>query len=252
MLHDHVSRWSNTSARQDAETDGMAAETPPEVKRTHAREDRSREAPGAPHAGPVHPCAPRLGTRPPVSSMQPPPLPAWAVSAPTETPERVIVPQAGVILLWPYLPTYLAALKLRHRGKFVASGRERAVRLLHYAASGSMDVDEHHLVLPKLLCGWPLEVPMAPGEGVADVASRERAETEELLDTVIAHWDALGRTSRAGLRSSFLHRPGLLALAEPPVLHVERRGFDVLLERLPYNLSVIKLSWMTTLLGVEW
>ncbi len=169
-----------------------------------------------------------------------------------ETQEQVVVPQAGVVLLWPFLPAYLEALGLRREGDFVEDGRERAVHLLHYTATESGDAEEHELVLPKLLYSWPLDAPLGPGGEGAGIGAREKAETDELLRSVITHWSALGSTSPAGLRTSFLHRPGLLALGESPVLHVERRGYDVLLEHLPYALSKIKLSWMTTMLEVEW
>ncbi len=174
-----------------------------------------------------------------------------ADGAETEMPDRLSVSQAGLVLLWPFLPAYFDALGLRRDGAFADGGQARAVRLLHHAATDALEAEEHELVLPKLLCGWPLARPLSPG-GLDTITRAERHETDTLLESVIETWGALGSTSPDGLRGSFLVRPGLVELGETPLLRVERRSWDMLLERLPYGLTMVRLSWMDTILRIEW
>lgn len=80
---------------------------------------------------------------------------------------------------------------------------------------------------------------------------------DSLLDAVIAHWTALGKTSRAGLRQTFLQREGRLASeygegGKHWRLVLKTGPFDMLLDRLPWSFGTIKLPWMQEVLYVDW
>jgi hypothetical protein len=63
----------------------------------------------------------------------------------------------------------------------------------------------------------------------------------------------LKNTSQEGLRQSFLQRDGLLMVKPASMkLQVERRGFDILLDQLPWNMGIIKTQWMDEPLSVDW
>lgn len=161
------------------------------------------------------------------------------------------VVNAGMILLAVFLPT------LFERVGIVPSAQpserrnvEKAPLLLHFAATGEVEAAESALVLPKLLAGWPLDEPALCRDAL-EALNCEAADG--LLDAVLAQWTALRNTSREGLRSSFLQRPGLLRRTEQGwQLHIERRGYDILLDRLPWTIGVVRLSWMNAPLFVEW
>ena len=56
-----------------------------------------------------------------------------------------------------------------------------------------------------------------------------------------------------GLRSSFLEREGRLSEGEQGwQLQVQRVGFDVLLDQLPWGIGCVSLPWMNRPLFVEW
>ena len=105
--------------------------------------------------------------------------------------------------------------------------------------------------MAKLLCNVPFATPVKADVGLT-VA--EIAEAEALLVAVIGHWDALRNTSPDGLRGSFLVRPGKMSQGDDGdfLLLVEGQSCDILLDRLPWGLGVVKLPWMERMLWVEW
>lgn len=174
-----------------------------------------------------------------------------AEAAAEESADAVIaVADAGLVLLHPFLPTLFEARGLAARGRFADDAtRQHAIHLAAFLATGERAPREPDLVMAKLLCGWPLDETVAP----ATLDDADAAEGEALLHAAIDHWTALGRASPAALRETFLLRPGQLGRsAEGWRLEVERRGTDVLLDRLPWGLGAVRLPWMRRPLFVEW
>ncbi|MGJ5179589.1 contractile injection system tape measure protein [Bradyrhizobium oligotrophicum] len=167
--------------------------------------------------------------------------------------ESQAVMTAGICLLWPFLARFFARrglLDAKETGFVSAAAQQRAVLLLHHLATGDEDAPEFALLLPKVLCGVP---PFDPCEIAEPVTDTERAEAAQVLDAVIAHANCLGTISHAGLRETFLMRPGLLSTRDGAwLLRLERRSADVLLERLPWTLQWLRLPWMQAAMRVEW
>ena len=62
---------------------------------------------------------------------------------------------------------------------------------------------------------------------------------------MIEQWRILKKTSVDGFRESFLQREGRLSLQENGwSLKVARASYDVLLDQLPWGISVVLLPWM--------
>ncbi len=163
--------------------------------------------------------------------------------------EGIYVNQAGLVLLHPFLPRFFTAIGVACDDKIVQP--ERALCVLHYLTTGQAIAPEHELVLPKILCNVSLETPVA-----SDVAltTTEQAEAATLLKAVIRHWGALRNTSPDALRGTFLLRQGKVSRRSDGdwFLQVESKTCDILLEQLPWGVSMIKLPWMDTMLWVEW
>lgn len=158
------------------------------------------------------------------------------------------VDHAGLVLLHPFLPRYLETLGL------VAGERlrepERAVALVHLLATGETVVPEHETTIAKLLCGWPLEDPVEREPGLSPT---EIAEAEAVLAAAVGHWTALRSTTPGALRTEFISRPGVLTREEDDwVLRVEERSVDILLDQLPWGISLVRTPWMARLVRVEW
>ena len=127
---------------------------------------------------------------------------------------------------------------------------ERALCLLHFLTTGQILAPEYELMLPKILCNVPLDSPV---ESDVELSAIEQEEAAVLLEAVIRHWEALRNTSPDGLRETFLLRPGKVSLRDGDwLLQVEPQSFDILLDRLPWGISMIKLPWMKRMFWVEW
>jgi len=166
-----------------------------------------------------------------------------------ESAEGFYVDNAGLVLLHPFLPRFFDALGISIAEEIVQP--ERALVLLHYLATGQIKAPEYELVLPKIICQVPVSTPI---HSDIEITETEISEASALLDAVIEHWDVLRNTTPDGLRGTFLLRPGKLTRKEDGdwLLQVESRTFDVLLEHLPWGISMIKLPWMKNMLWVEW
>ena len=169
-----------------------------------------------------------------------------------EVPDTLPVEAAGGVLLYPWLPgLFETASLLSGAGQFIdAEARARAVLLVHFLITGRAVAAEPDLPLAKLLCGMDLAdaVPRR-----FRPTRRERSEVRNLLTAAISHWAALGETSIAALRETYLERPGRLERTDQDWrLTVERRGVDILLDRLPWPISLVKTPFMARPLRVDW
>ncbi|WDD96736.1 contractile injection system tape measure protein [Thalassomonas actiniarum] len=161
------------------------------------------------------------------------------------------VGNAGLVIFWPYLHIYFKDLGLFDGKDFKnLQTREKAVHLLQYLATGEVNTEEHALVLNKLLCHWDFNQPL---NRFVELSQREQEESEKLIQAVINHWSILGNTSVSSFRHTFVARKGLLSQQDNGwLLRIEKGPYDVLLDSIPWGLSMIKLSWVDELLQVEW
>ena len=167
--------------------------------------------------------------------------------------DEVAVDYAGLVLIHPFLPRLFERTGIRQTAQRpIARGAlPRAAALLAYAARGDDDPREFELGLIKVLLGLRPDTTLLVPAGL--VSDADRIEIDDLLHSVVEHWQVLKHTSIGGLRTSFLERRGLLADIDAAWrLRVEPHGFDVLLHHLPWALSTTTLPWMTKPIFTEW
>lgn len=193
----------------------------------------------------------RQGTREPLVRDPVPPREAAPVTGEAEAREALTVADAGQVLASPYLPRLFAMLDLVAGNAFVSpDAAHRAVHVLQFLVFGTTGAPESELALGKLLCGVPLDEPI-PRD--LPLASRETDAVEGLLRGMIQNWKAVGHTSVAGLRETFLQREGRLVREDEAWrLTVAPRAFDMLIDRLPWGFSIIRHPWMPAMLQVDW
>lgn len=161
------------------------------------------------------------------------------------------IENAGLVILHPYLSFYFKNLKLTDSKEFHNEVCiSQALILSYYLTHGALPKEESMLALNKFICGVELDFVV---DFTVPIPTEFLEEADELLKTTIQHWGALGNSSVAGLRETFLQRKGKLQLSsDKATLLVERKGFDVLLGKLPWTISIIKSNWNPEPLYVEW
>ena len=163
--------------------------------------------------------------------------------------DGIYVDNGGIVLLHPYLRQLFEGLDICREDRIVKP--ERGVAVLNYLASGCADQPEYRLALAKVLCDLPLHAAIGRNIGLSD---EDIEMCDSLLQAFIKHWGALGSSSPDGLRGSFLMRPAKLTMRgnDEWLLQVEKNSYDILLDQLPFSISMVKLPWMQKLLWVEW
>jgi hypothetical protein len=170
--------------------------------------------------------------------------------------EPMYVSNAGVVLAAPFLPHLFRASGLLAGGEGGvermrdAAAASRAVHLLQLLVDGRADTPEPELTLNKVLCGLS---PADPVDAAIEPTPEERALCDQLLAAMLAAWTALSGTSAAGLRETFLRREGRLEEGEAGCrLTVQRKTVDVLVDQVPWSVSVVAHPWMPAPLYVTW
>lgn len=165
--------------------------------------------------------------------------------------EKIEIVNAGLVLVWPYIQIFFRELGLLEGGGFKHEEAQwKAIHLLHYLATGQAVTEEQELLLPKLMCDCPLDA-FVMTHFELDV--QEKEECDHLLKMLIKNWPVLKKTSVIGLQQTFIQRAGMLSKdGNIWSIQIERASHDILLERLNWSISNIKLPWNDYLIQVKW
>ena len=167
-----------------------------------------------------------------------------------ESNESIYINNAGLVLFNPYITTFFSKLGITEKGKFKDEESSfRAIHLLQLLVTDAT-YEEHELVLNKILCNLPVSSPI-PMDIVLKPA--EKLLARELVEITMKRWKKGSSGSKESFRASFINRDGRLSMVnEEWHLKVEQRGYDVILNTLPWSFGMIKLPWMLKPLIVEW
>jgi contractile injection system tape measure protein len=165
--------------------------------------------------------------------------------------EKIEVKNAGIILLWPYLRLFFEELGLLKNIEFKNDeAKWKAIALLSFLSTGEEKAEEHEIGLLKILCNLSL-TEFVPTH--FELTDTEQKECVNLLEAVVKNWSVLKNTSIEGLRQSFIQRDGILEKKpEDWLISIERKAHDILLDRLNWSISNIKLPWNDYLIQVKW
>ncbi|HPF52248.1 MAG TPA: contractile injection system tape measure protein [Draconibacterium sp.] len=162
-----------------------------------------------------------------------------------------IVQNAGQVLFHPFIRLLFQNLGWSDAQNVLKEQyKVSAVQTLHYANTAEDTYFEPDLLLEKFLCGIPFHQTV-PSTSL--LTMQIKREITFMVKEVVKNWPELKNTSPAGLREAFIHRSGKLTKNENGYkLIVERKVQDVLLEKLNWNISIIKMPWQKEILFVEW
>lgn len=157
----------------------------------------------------------------------------------------------GLVLVHPFIPALFNLVGFSDNKQFInLKAQERAVYLLHYVTTGQTKAEEYDLLIPKMLCAFDMSLAI---NKQVKLLKRELKEADHMLKAAIASWGILKKTSPEGLREGFLRRKGKIYVRNERIhLLVEKSGIDVLLDQLPWTLSIIKYPWLKDFIKIEW
>ena len=160
------------------------------------------------------------------------------------------VENAGLVLIHPFMKSLFENCKLLNKDNTI-NNPEVAAHLLHYAATGKEQDYENAMIFEKFLCNIPIAEPIERNIVLSEEMKKEAAT---MLKAVLSNWDIMKKSSTELLQNEFLQRPGKLNINgdESPVITMERKTQDVLLDKLGWNLSIIKLAWKKRIIYVNW
>ncbi|WP_348799264.1 contractile injection system tape measure protein [Flavobacterium adhaerens] len=159
------------------------------------------------------------------------------------------VQNAGLIIIHPFLIDFLKNCHLINNENTITD-KEMAAHILHYVATKKEQDYEHAMIFEKFLCGIPIHQPI---RREITIDHLHKIQIEEMLQAVVQHWNALKSTSTDLLRNEFLQREGKLDIQDGnPRLSVEKKTQDILLNKIPWNISVVKIPWIEKLIYTDW
>jgi hypothetical protein len=170
----------------------------------------------------------------------------------TGTTTGMIVRNAGLVLLYPFIPPFFRRTGLVDGKQFIdEDSKQRGVHLLQYLVNGETESPEEDLILNKVLCGMEPDAPLIPG---IEILENETEESENLLVSLIDKWQALRNSSPGSVQSAFLQRDGIIRQIDQQnwKINVERKSVDVLLDKLPWGLSIFRMPWSETFIQADW
>lgn len=171
-----------------------------------------------------------------------------------EFPEVLFIGNAGLCLIWPWIPRLFGMfgyLNEEKRNFKDDASRIRAVFLLQYlVCQEEKDYREPELAFNRLLVALPAHIPLPKR---IELTSEEKRTADSLIQGVKANWAKMSGTSVNGFRQSFIMRDGRLEQQDDKwLLTVEKRGYDILLDSVPWSFRQIRFPWLKKYVQVVW
>ena len=163
----------------------------------------------------------------------------------------IAVNYAGIILLNSFIVMLFERLSLVKDNNFTSiENQKNAVLYLQYVVTGVSETEESYLALNKILCGLSVtdSVP-----AIIEISQENKILIVGLVKAAVSYWSAIGDCSVEGFRGNWLVRDGMLTeLEDKWELTVDKRAYDLLINKSPFAFSIIKYPWMHKPLHVIW
>lgn len=171
-----------------------------------------------------------------------------------EEPKYSSMPNAGLVLLSPWLPRLFLMLGFLTDDKKDFRDMESRIRAIFVIqlclGTDSKEFSELELLLNRILVGCPFSVPLPR---TLELSKEEKDMVESMMNGVKANWTKMNNTSMKIFQESFINRPGHVSQEEKRwVLTVDERAYDILLDTLPWSFRYIRYPWLKKRMYVEW
>ncbi|MCC8459792.1 contractile injection system tape measure protein [Photorhabdus aegyptia] len=160
------------------------------------------------------------------------------------------VNNAGILVLWPMLPSLFNQFGLLEEQKFIhRQAPFSAINFLNYLTWGNEEIQTELNILNNVLCGLMVNEPIE----LAPVEPEKRLIIDQWLDAIVSQLPGWKKLTRNDARQLFLQRPGELLISDQEInITVEHQPFDMLLTDWPWPLNIAKLPWLDHPLKIDW
>lgn len=159
------------------------------------------------------------------------------------------VQNAGLVLIHPFINNFFKRCNLLDPVNKKLTDPELCVHLLHYIATGKTNQPESSMLFEKFLCGIPLQQSISRH---IKISRKQKSETAKLIGAVQQNWSAMKTSSVELLQNEFFQRSGKLTLKDNPLITIEKKTQDILLDKLSWGLGLIKLPWQEKFIYINW
>ncbi|WEK71328.1 MAG: contractile injection system tape measure protein [Candidatus Chryseobacterium colombiense] len=160
------------------------------------------------------------------------------------------IQNAGLIILHPFLKTFFEHCDLIHPKTQQLTDPELCAHLLHYIATGKTNAPEYDMIFEKFLCNIPMNQSI---NRHIKLSRKHKTQVKNLIESVQQNWKPMKKSSGALLQNEFFQRSGKLVVTDHDyTLTVERKTQDILLDKLAWGISFVKLPWKEKFMFVNW
>jgi len=163
----------------------------------------------------------------------------------------IAVRNAGIVLLNSFIVMLFERLSLVKDNNFTSiENQKNAVLYLQYVVTGVSETEDSYLALNKILCGLSVTDSV---HAIIEISQENEILIVGLIKAAVSYWSAIGHSSVEGFRGNWLIRDGMLTeLEDKWELTVDKRAYDLLINKSPFAFSIIKYPWMHKPLHVIW
>ncbi|MCX8533023.1 contractile injection system tape measure protein [Chryseobacterium luquanense] len=160
------------------------------------------------------------------------------------------IQNAGLILIHPFIKTLFEYCDLLHPKTHQLIDPESCAHLLHYIATGKTNAPEYDMTFEKFLCNIPINQTI---NRHIKLSRKHKTQAKNVIESVQHNWNPMKKSSVALLQNEFFQRSGKLVASDHDyTLTVERKTQDILLDKLGWGISMIKLPWQEKFILVNW
>lgn len=160
------------------------------------------------------------------------------------------IQNAGLIILHPFLKTFFEHCDLIHPKTQQLTDPELCAHLLHYIATGKTNAPEYDMIFEKFLCNIPMNQSI---NRHIKLSRKHKKQVKNLIESVQQNWKPMKKSSGALLQNEFFQRSGKLVITDHDyTLTVERKTQDILLDKLAWGISLVKLPWKENFMFINW
>ncbi|MCX8525305.1 contractile injection system tape measure protein [Chryseobacterium formosus] len=160
------------------------------------------------------------------------------------------VQNAGLILIHPFIKTLFEYCNLLHPKTHQLTDPESCAHLLHYIATGKTNAPEYDMTFEKFLCNIPINQTI---NRHIKISRKHKTQAKNVIESVQHNWNPMKKSSAALLQNEFFQRSGKLVASDHDfTLTIERKTQDILLDKLGWGISMIKLPWQEKFILVNW